>query len=143
MKCHTGIDAGAGFVHSVEVTATNAHDIVMAEQLIRENDEVVYDDAGYLGMERHSEIMDDFHKLNIDYRINQHSGKDWFHIIKHQNSAVRCKVEHPYQLIKNKFGYRKVAYRGLTNNHYRWYMLFASTNLWTCARSGGWRSCTV
>jgi len=92
-------------------------------------------------------------RLTTTYRINQRPGKinalkdgpgkDWFHIMEHQKSAVRCKVEHPYQLIKNKFGYRKVAYRGLSKNHNRLYMLFASANLWMCARSGGWRSCTV
>jgi IS5 family transposase len=63
--------------------------------------------------------------------------------MEHQKSAVRCKVEHPYHLIKNKFGYRKVAYRGLAKNHNRLYLLFASANLWMCARSGGWQSCIV
>ena len=36
MKCHTGVDAGTGFVHTVEVIAANVHDINMAEKLIRE-----------------------------------------------------------------------------------------------------------
>ena len=128
-------------------------DIAMAEKLICEDEEVIYADVGYLGIERRPEIMADCHKFNIDYRINQRPGKinavkygpgkDWFHIIEHQKSAVRCKVEHPYQLIKSRFGYRKVVYRGLAKNHNRLYMLFASANLWMCARSGGWRSCTA
>ena len=153
MKCHTGVDAGTGFVHTVEVSSANVHDIVMAGELIREDDTVVYGDAGYLGIERRPEIAQDPHKSKIDYRINQRPGKinalkdgpgkDWFHVIEHQKSAVRCKVEHPYQLIKNKFGYRKVAYRGLAKNHNRLYLLFASANLWMCARSGGWRPYAV
>lgn len=151
MECHTGVDAGTGYVHTVEVSAANVHDIAMAEKLIREDDEVVYGDAGYLGIEHRPEIMADTKKSKINYRINQRPGKinalqngpgkDWFHIIEHQKSAVRCKVEHPYQLIKNKFCYRKVAYRGLSKNHNRLYMLFASANLWMCARSGGWQPC--
>jgi len=102
MKCHTGVDAGTGFVHTVEVSSANVHDIVMAGELIRKDDTVVYGDAGYLGIERHPEIVQDPHKSKIDYRINQRPGKinalkdgpgkDWFHAIEHQKSAVRCKV---------------------------------------------------
>lgn len=151
MKCHTGVDAGTGFVHTVEVSSANVHDIVMAGELIRKDDTVVYGNAGYLGIERHPEIVQDPHKSKIDYRINQRPGKinalkdgpgkDWFHAIEHQKSAVRCKVEYPYQLIKNRFHYRKTVYRGLAKNHNRLYLLFASANLWMCARSGGWRPC--
>ena len=42
MKCHTGVDAGSGFVHTVEATAANTHDITVAAKLLREDDEVVY-----------------------------------------------------------------------------------------------------
>jgi IS5 family transposase len=98
MKCHTSVDAGTGFVHTVEVSAANVHDIAMAEKLIRKDDEVVYSDAGYLGIEHRPETMTDFHKSKIDYRINQRPGKinalqdgpgkDWFHIMEHQKSSV-------------------------------------------------------
>lgn len=41
MKCHAGVDAGSGLVHTIEVTAANVHDINMASKLIREDDVVV------------------------------------------------------------------------------------------------------
>ena len=50
MKCHIGVDAGSGLVHTITVTAANEHDITQAAALIREDDEVVYGDAGYLGI---------------------------------------------------------------------------------------------
>jgi IS5 family transposase len=46
MKCHVGVDAGSGYVHSLETTAANVHDITVASLLIREDDEVVYGDSG-------------------------------------------------------------------------------------------------
>ena len=49
MKCHTGVDAGSGFVHTVEATAVNVHDVTEAEKLLREDGEVVYGDSTYLG----------------------------------------------------------------------------------------------
>ena len=47
MKCHTGVDAGSGFVHTVEATAANVHDVTVAAGLLREADGVVYGDSAY------------------------------------------------------------------------------------------------
>lgn len=46
MKCHVGVDAGGGLVHTVTVTSANKHDITETVNLIREDDEVVYGDSG-------------------------------------------------------------------------------------------------
>jgi len=70
MKCHIGVDAGSGLVHTIEVTAANEHDITVASKLIREDDEVVYGDSGYLGIQKREEIQADPHLVSIDYRIN-------------------------------------------------------------------------
>lgn len=50
MKCHIGADAVSGLVHTIAVTAVNAHDITQATAFIYEDDEVVYGDSGYLGI---------------------------------------------------------------------------------------------
>ena len=71
MKCHIGVDAFSGLVHTIEVTPANAHDITVASKLIREDDEVVYGDSGYLGLEQREEIVSDEHLSSIDYRINR------------------------------------------------------------------------
>jgi len=49
MKCHICADAGSRLVYAVEVTAANEYGITAASKLIREDDEVVYGDSGYLG----------------------------------------------------------------------------------------------
>jgi IS5 family transposase len=149
MKCHMGVDAGTGYIHSIEATSANVHDVAEAANLIRSDDEVVYGDAAYLGIEKRPEIIEDKHKSKIDYRINQRPGKvngfeedpgrDWFCYIEHQKSSVRAKVEHPFHIIKNTFGFSKVCYRGISKNLNRLYLLAASANLLVCARSGGWR----
>ena len=46
MKCHVGVDAGGGLVHTVTVTSANKHDITETVNLIQEDDEVVYGDSG-------------------------------------------------------------------------------------------------
>ena len=139
MKCHIGVDAFSGLVHTIEVTPANVHDI------IREDDDVVYGDSGYLGLEKREEIVSDEHLSVIEYRINRRPSSlqkvsensiDWDRVIEHLKSSVRCKVEHPFRIIKCLFGYRKVAYMGLAKNENRLYMLFASANLYALASSG-------
>lgn len=74
MKCHTGVDAGNGFVHTVEATAANVHDITVAAGLLREDDEVVYGDSAYLGIEKRNKIRNSPQPSAITYRINRRRG---------------------------------------------------------------------
>lgn len=145
MKCHAGVDAGSGLVHTIEVTAANVHDINITAKLIREDDEVVYGDSGYLGIEKREEIQSNEHLAAIDYRINRRPGKlpkvsdnaiDWERYIENRKSSTRCKAEHLFHIIKNLFGYSKVVYRGLAKNLNRLYILCASANLAVLARAG-------
>jgi IS5 family transposase len=149
MNAHAGVDAGTGYIHGVTATAANAHDITEAYKLIREDDEVVYGDAGYTGIEKREEIKSDLQRSKIEYRTNKRPGKarkmpegfaqDFEREREGRKSSVRAKVEHAFLLIKRTFGYRKTVYRGIARNLHRLHILFCSANLLMCARSGGWR----
>ena len=54
---------------------------------------------------------------------------DWERYIENRKSAVRCKVEHAFKIIKDTFGFRKVRYRGLAKNLHKLNVLFACANL--------------
>lgn len=138
MKCHVGVDAWTGIVHTVEVTPANTHDITVTSKLIRPDDEVVYGDSGYIGIQKRDEICENAHLSSIDYRIVRRPRSlpkvsdwaiDWERQIDHRKSSIRCKVEHVFRFIKRQFGYSKVAYRGLAKNANRLFALFISTNL--------------
>lgn len=142
MKCHIGVDAGSGLVHTIRVTAANEHDITQTAALLREDDEVVYGDSGYLGIQNRPEIANDEHYSRIDFRINRRPGHlthvsdnavDWERYIENRKSSVRCKVEHAFRIIKCQFGYRKTVYRGLMKNENRLYAMFACANLYSLA----------
>ena len=49
-------------------------------------------------------------------------------------AQARAKVEHPFRVVKQQFGYAKVRYRGLAKNTARLTMLFALSNLWMARR---------
>jgi hypothetical protein len=44
-------------------------------------------------------------------------------------ASIRAKVEHAFSMIKQRFGYSKVRYRGLAKNTNRLYMLAGFANL--------------
>ena len=71
MKCHVGVDAGSGLVHTITVTSANKHDITETVNPIREDDEVVYGDSGYLGVQKCLEIKQNEHLSSIDFRIKE------------------------------------------------------------------------
>ena len=145
MKCHIGVDAGSGLVHTITVTAANVHDVTQAANLLREDDEVMYGDSVYPGIQKRPEITENENFAKIDYRINRRPGKlprvsdnaiDWERYIENRKSSVRCKVEHAFRIIKCQFGYRKTAYRGLKKNENRLYAMFACGNLYSPAIAG-------
>ena len=137
-KAHVGVDAGSGLVHSVDCTAANVHDVTVAGELVREDDEVVYGDSGYLGVEKRVN--------NVEFKINRKpsslktflkgGGFNADRDEERRKSSVRCKVEHVFLIIKRDFGYAKARYRGIAKNAERLYMLFALANILKCARAG-------
>ena len=119
MKVHAGVDAGSGYVHTITGTAANVHDMDETVNLLREDDEVCYGDSGY--------------SLKIS---SSYTGFNWDKEIENRKSSVRCKVEHPFLIVKKQFGYAKVVYRGIAKNMNRFHILFASANLVKCFRAG-------
>lgn len=112
MKVHAGVDAGSGYVHTITGTSANIHDVSETANLIREDDEVVYGHSGYLGAINQPAIKDDEKKSKIDFRVNKRpsslkmaddfKGLNWGKKMEHEKSAVRCKVEHPFLIVKKQ-----------------------------------------
>ena len=146
MKVHAGADAGSGYVHTITGTPANVHDIDQTANLLREDDEVAYGDSGYTGVDKRPEIANNAQLSKIEFRINlkpssiklsdNYNGINWDEKMEHDKSSVRCKVEHPFLIVKRFFGYAKVVYRGISKNMNRFNVLFASANLLMCSRAG-------
>lgn len=141
IKAHIGVDAGTGYVHSLKVTSANVHDVVMAKHLLRLDDHTVYGDAGYLGV---CERVQNGAQFSINYKISRKPssvkktgcGLPFEQLEERRKSSIRCKVEHPFLLVKRYFGYAKTRYKGLYKNLQRLYMLFASANIVMSLRAG-------
>jgi IS5 family transposase len=139
MKAHIGVDADSGLVHTVTTTAANAHDVTQAAALLHGQEEVVFADSGYRGVERRAEIQ--AQHPDVDWQIAMMPGKRKamdkskpVNALKEQleklKACIRAKVEHPFRVIKCQFGHRKVRYRGLAKNTCQLLVMFALSNLW-------------
>ena len=140
MKAHIGADAGTGYVHSVSATAANVHDLEQVADLVRDDDEVAYTDAGYQGAEKRPDITGDERRARIEFRVaarKSRLAKMAAHDrdVESRQAGVRAKVEHPFLIVKRDFGFTKTRYRGIAKNLNHLHVLFASANWLMRARA--------
>jgi IS5 family transposase len=135
MKAHIGADAKSGLVHSLEGTSANVSDVSQTKHLLHGEEKSVHADAGYTGVEKREE----FEGSKIEWMVAQKKGrlkamadglkKDLLREWERRKAQLRARVEHPFHIVKNLFGYRKVRYRGLRKNLAQLHSLFALANL--------------
>ena len=145
LKAHIGVDAVTGLTHSVVATSANVADVTMAGARVRKDDKRVYGDAGYTGMWKHldeEKVAQDF-KCRVAAKrgniktMDDRSMKTLLLAIEKTKASIRPKVEHPFHVIQNLFGYRKVRYKGLAKNHAQLFSLFGLANLVLATRCEG------
>jgi IS5 family transposase len=139
MKAHIGVDAGSGAVVNTSYTAANVHDITQAQHCYREDDDVRYGDAAFIGVEKRPEMREMDEGRNVLYLINKRPKQrtekhnyplNWEKRIEAQKSARRWMVEYPFYIVKRIFGCSRAIYRGICKNGCRFDMAFASANLY-------------
>jgi IS5 family transposase len=129
-------------------TAANEADVVHAHELLHGQEVQVHGDSGYTGVENREEITVAQYngrlRKDIDWRIAMKRGQlqampegprkamyEWY---ERRKAQVRAIVEHPFHVIKNLFGYRKVSYRGIAKNQARANAHAALVNLYIARR---------
>ena len=135
MKAHIGVDAETGVVHTLVTTSANVSDVTQAHALLHGEERFGVGDAGYQGAEKREENQG----RQIQWEIAMRPGKRKAlpdtpigrlqERIEQAKARIRAKVEHPFRIIKNLFGMKKVSYRGLAKNTARLYTLFGLANL--------------
>ena len=132
MKMHIGTDDSVGFIHSVETTPANEHDITAADKLLHGEEKRVWGDAGYVGIDKREEHQSRDVEWLIACRpgkLKALSKKSDARMTEKIKAQIRAKVEHPFLTIKRKFGYSKVRYKGIAKNRDRLCLLAGFYNL--------------
>ena len=135
MKAHVGVDSRSKLIHSVAATAANVADSTVLPDLLHGDETRVWGDQAYRGQEQ--AIRDaapqarDF--TNRRYRY-KHRIDEVERAKNKTKSRVRAKVEHVFAVLKLKFGFTKVRYRGLDKNAHRLFVTCALANLFLARR---------
>jgi IS5 family transposase len=132
MKAHVGVDAGTKLIHAVAATAANVADSRMLGELLHGEETEVWGDQAYQGQ---TEVLRQHAPKAVD-RINRRwrTKLKSYPEVREQNriqSKTRSRVEHVFALVKLKFGFVKVRYRGLAKNLNRLMTACALVNLCT------------
>ncbi len=141
-KVHIGVDSESGLTHSLEFTSGNVADITEVIHLLHGEETCLQGDAGYLGVDKRTEIQAT--KLK-EFAIAKRPGKlkkikntpgittslfvDLLVAVEHELASRRAKVEHVFRDLKVRFGYAKVRYRGLMKNMSRFKLLAGIANV--------------
>ncbi len=140
MKVHIGVDSESGLIHSVETTAAHVHDLTPAADLLHGEETVVYADAGYQGIGKREEMQG----RGIGFRVAMRPGKRRVlpdtpegrldDLVETAKAHIRAKVEHPFRVIKQQFGFQKTRLRGMLKNRCKVNVLAALSNLFMARR---------
>lgn len=135
MKAHIGVDAQTGIIHTVVTTPANTADITQAHALLHGEEKLAFGDAGYQGIEKREEHQGSRVRWHVALRPGKRRALPKTKLgrlaeqIEQAKASIRAKVEHPFHMVKNLFGLRKVRYRGLAKNTAQLFTLFGLANL--------------
>lgn len=131
MKVHIGTDVNSNVIHSATVTSANEADITELPHLLRDDDQVVFADAGYTSdsYKRGARALGITWKVN-DKRKPKKNMSTSQKKRNRKNSSIRARVEHCFRVMKCQFGYRKTRYKGLEKNRVQILSLLSLTNLY-------------
>lgn len=142
LKAHIGVDQESGLVHTLVTTAANVSDISQTAALLHGQEESVWADAGYVGVDKRADLQE---------ALAANGQEVQWHVAKRRKTVetmmdgwqkklaqaheklkarVRAYVEHPFHVVKNIFRHRKVRYQGLAKNDAQLNVLFALGNLY-------------
>ena len=136
MKMHIGVDAKSGLIHSCVGTTAKVSDRDPFPELLHEEEQAVFGDKGYVSdNDKHLAREAGIFWGILDKRK---PGKKLSQKQKKRNlrlSSIRSKVEHPFQVIKHLWGYRKTRTRGMRKNQSQFFILAALHNVYRMRKS--------
>lgn len=142
LKAHIGVDKESGLVHTLVTTAANVSDISQTPALLHGQEEAVWADAGYVGVDKREDMQEALaaNGQEVQWHVAKRRktietmAEGWQKKLAQAHeklkARVRAYVEHPFHVVKNIFRHRKVRYKGIAKNDAQLNVLFALSNLY-------------
>lgn len=113
-KLHVGVDSRTKVIRTLQMTLANVHEGQVVEKLLHGGERRVYGDRAYVGKEEAIPWKAPRAKSFVERRgARNRPLSEEEKRMNRRKSAIRCRVEHIFGLIKHRFGWRKVRFRGI------------------------------
>jgi IS5 family transposase len=117
-KAHVGVDRGTRLIRSAELTPANVDETVVADRLIRFDEQAVYADKAYAKAARRERLK--AHRIKDRIMHKSWGGGPALTLWQRRHNALiarrRAEVETVFAVFKRRLGYRMVRYVGLIKN---------------------------
>jgi transposase, IS5 family len=131
MKAHVGVDSKTKLIHTAVATAANVADSTVLPDLLHGEETRVWGDQAYRGQ---TAVIRECAPQAQDCTHRRYRYKDRIDEVERAKnrtkSTVRSKVEHVFGVMKLKFGFVKLRYRGLKKNANQLFAVCALVNLY-------------
>ena len=135
-KGHIGVQAqGKPIIHSVAFSTAKDHDKTTMTELFHGQERAIFGDSAYGAQEekRGARYEGLFYGI-ADQGARSHPLSKTQKKRNRTLSPIRAKVEHPFRVIKEQWGHRKMRYKGLSKNADVFTRLCALSNLYLCRK---------
>jgi IS5 family transposase len=130
-KAHVGVDSKTKIIHTAVATAANVADSAVLPDLLHGEETRVWGDQAYRGQ---TEVIRECAPQAQDCTHRRYRYKERIDEVERAKnrtqSTVRSKVEHVFAVMKLKFGFGKLRYRGLKKNATQLFAVCALVNLY-------------
>src|SRR5438552_2361587 len=131
MKAHVGVDSKTKIIHTAVATAANVADSAVLPDLLHGEETRVWGDQAYRGQ---TEVIRECAPQAQDCTHRRYRYKNRIDEVERAKnrtkSTVRSKVEHVFAVMKLKFGFVKLRFRGLKKNATQLFAVCALVNLY-------------
>src|SRR5438034_761728 len=143
MKAHVGVDSKTKIIHTAVATAANVADSAVLPDLLHGEETRVWGDQAYRGQ---TEVIRECAPQAQDCTHRRYRYKDGVDEVERaknrSKSRVRSKVEHVFAVMKLKFGFVKLRFRGLKKNATQLFAVCALVNLYLARKKPNPSACT-
>lgn len=135
-KGHIGVQSkGRPITHSTNLTTAKTHDINERENCLHGEEKAVFADSAYnRNADKIKARKDGVHYGISDKGTRRRKLSASQKKRNRKHSSIRARVEHPFHVIKNLFGHKKLRYKGLRKNKSQFTTLCALVNIYICRK---------
>lgn len=134
-KAHIGVDQGSGLIRSRVLTPAKIYESEVADALVLGDEKAIYADKAYEKKARRQALKARGIKDRIQHRRHKYQAElpHWQSVRNRLIGRIRSGVERTFSVLKRRYGFTRMRYRGIVANALHLDLAIMAFNLRTAA----------